>query len=53
MYRLALNPTTGRHFTPVGGDTGVEQEVIEILPLESPMPAPAEPVPAEPVPAGA
>lgn len=53
MYTTTLRNTTGRHHAPTMGDTGVEQEVIEILPLESPMPAPAEPVPAEPVPSGA
>ncbi len=53
MYRLNLNPTTGRHFTPVGGDTGEEETVIEVLPTEQPATAPAEPVtPAQPIPAG-
>lgn len=54
MYRLNLNPTTGRHHAPQLGDTGIERETIEVLPLETPQTAPAEPVvPAEPVPAGA
>lgn len=54
MYNVNLTPTTGRHRAPTMGDTGIERETIEVLPLETPQTAPAEPVvPAEPVPAGA
>ena len=55
MYRLTLTPTTGRHFTPVGGDTGETEgtEIIEIVPpVEAPAPhEPSPQVAPEPVPA--
>lgn len=54
MYRINLNPTTGRHFTPVGGDVGetVETREYEPLPETAPVHEPSpEPAPAEPIPA--
>lgn len=51
MYRLNLNPTTGRHHAPTLGDEGEQIETIEVLPTEEPLTAPVAPiVPAEPTP---
>lgn len=48
MYRLNLNPTTGRHHAPIGGDEGEQIETIEVLPTEEPLTAPVAPI-VEPV----